>query len=374
MVTPSYYPIKGGAETIIHDLSAKLNEIGISTHILTFNMDRKWNPRWQGKIERDDKITVYKIPALNWLPMEHSNRITLGINLIPGRFKKIVKNYDLMHFHGGDLTFPLFSCMIRKPKLFHFHGLSWEFCRRNPMSKLILKNIAHLYICLTNHMKKGIIKLGMPEEKIRILPNGVDAEFFYPAGKKEENLVLFVGRICPEKGVHILLESLAYVKTPIKLIIIGPPEWNLTYFNFLMKLIKRENNRGKHKVLYLGAKDKEEIVEWYRKASIFVLPSYREGFGVVILEALACETPVIATNVDGIPEILHDNTCGILVPPGTPQGLARAIQFLLDNKDIRVKLGRQGRTIIQKRFSLNIVVSRVCKIYSEVLSKFDDKP
>jgi glycosyltransferase involved in cell wall biosynthesis len=372
MVTPSYYPIKGGAETVIHDLSVKLNEMGIQIDILTFNMDRKWNPYWRGKVERNDGITIYKVPALNWFPIGHSDRVTLGINLIPGRFRRMLKNYDILHFHGGDLTFPLFSYAVKKPKIFHFHGLSPEFYKRYFISRLILKNVAHIYICLTNSMKKELTKLGIPEEKIRILPNGVDTKYFYPSGEKEENLVLFVGRICPEKGINTLLESLTYLKAPINLAIIGPSDWNLKHFNNIMELVKKENEKGKHKVMYLGAKNQKEIIEWYRKASLLILPSRREGFPVVILEALACETPVVATNVGGIPEILHDNKCGILVPPNNSQKLAEAIQFFLDNRDIRIKFGRQGRMMVQERFSLDSVVEKLSKIYDEAISKFGD--
>jgi glycosyltransferase involved in cell wall biosynthesis len=372
MITPSYFPIKGGAETIVHDISTRLNRIGIHTAVLTFNMDRKLNPYWYGKIEENDGVKVYKIPALNWFPLAHSDRITMGINLIPGRFRKILKEYDILHFHGGDLTFPLFSCGVKKPKIFHFHGLSSDFYKKYFISRLILKNIAHTYICLTNSMKKEIISLGIPEEKVKILPNGVDTNLFYPLGEKNENLILFVGRVCQEKGINTLLKALTYLKTPINLAIIGPQDWNPKHFNNTLELIKKENEKGKHKIAYLGAKNREEIIEWYRKASFLVLPSQKEGFPVVIIEALACETPVIATNIGGIPEILPDNECGILVPSNNPKKLAEAIQFLLDKKGIRIKFGRRGRIMVEDHFSMDVVVGKLCKIYDEVISKFSD--
>ncbi|MEA2066094.1 MAG: hypothetical protein U9O65_03200, partial [Thermotogota bacterium] len=130
MVTPSYYPIKGGAEAVIRNLSIKLNKIGVQTDIMTFNMNRKWNPSWQAKTEKIDDINVFKIPALNWFPMVHSDRITLGINLIPGRFRKYLKNYDVIHFHCAELTFPLFSYTVKKPKIVHLHGFSTDFYKR----------------------------------------------------------------------------------------------------------------------------------------------------------------------------------------------------------------------------------------------------
>jgi glycosyltransferase involved in cell wall biosynthesis len=371
MISPSYFPIEGGAETVIHDISNKLsNKKGIQTAILTFNIDRKWCPRWRGRIERNNGITVYKIPALNWFPLTHSDRITMGVNLIPGRFRKILVKYDILHFHGGDLTFPLFSLGVKKPKIFHFHGFSPEFYKRYFISRLILKNIAHTYICLTNTMKKELIEIGIHEDRIRVLPNGIDTNIFHPQGEKEENLILFVGRVCREKGVDTLIRALAYLKTPTNLTIIGPKDWNTRHFSEILELIRKENKKGKHKIEYFGAKTREKLIEYYRRASMLILPSLREGFPMVILEALACETPVIATNVNGIPEILQNNECGIIIPPNNSQKLAEAIQFLLDNKEKRIKFGRKGREIVEKHFSIDAIVEKLCKIYDETISKF----
>jgi len=73
MVTPGFHPVKGGTETVVRNLSMELNRIGVDTDVMTFNMDRKWNPKWSGKTERIDRTTVFRVPALNWLPIEHSS-------------------------------------------------------------------------------------------------------------------------------------------------------------------------------------------------------------------------------------------------------------------------------------------------------------
>ena len=124
-------------------------------------------------------INVYKIPALNWYPIAHSNRITLGINLILGRFRNQLKKYDIIHFHGEDSTFPLFSYMIKKPKIFHSHGFSVDFYKRYFLSRLILKHIADAYISISQHMTKEMVELGIPQNKIKHLPNAVDTKIFH---------------------------------------------------------------------------------------------------------------------------------------------------------------------------------------------------
>jgi glycosyltransferase involved in cell wall biosynthesis len=369
MVTPSYHPIKGGAEAIVRNLSIKLNEIGAQTDVMTFNMNRKWNPSWQAKIEKIDGITVFKIPALNWFPIEHSDRITLGINLIPGRFRNYLKNYDIIHFHGGDLTFPLFSYTVKKPKIFHLHGFSINFYKRYFLSRFILKHVADLYISISKLMLRQLIELGLPKNKVRYLPNGVDVKIFRPSREKEDNLVLFVGRITFTKGLHILLESLRYLEKPIHLVIIGPPDWDAEYFQEMLRRMQNVNKKGMHKVTYLGAQDQTNITEWYQRAAVFVLPSFDEAFPVVNLEALSCETPVVATNVGGVSEVVRDGENGILVPPNDATRLAEAIQHLLDNKDIRINFGRDGRKWVVKHFSSEVIVRRLYGIYKEMLDR-----
>lgn len=367
MVTPSYHPITGGYESIVRSISTKLNEIGVHTDVMTFNMNQKWNPIWKGKTEKIDGINVMKIPALNWFPMVHPERITLKVNLIPGRFANQLKRYDVIHFHGDDdISFPLFSYFVKKPKIYHLHGIS-DFYERYFLSRWILKNVADLYIPISKLLEKELLKLGIPEHKIRRLPNGIDTRVFHPSGKKEDKLVLYVGRVTYSKGLHILLKSLRYLKKPIHLVIIGPSYYDLTYFRQISTLIETENNKGKHIVTYLGPQDRTNVAKWCQKASILVLPSFWELFPVVNLEALACETPVVATSVGSISEVVKDGENGILVPPNDAIKLAQAIQYLLDNEEIRIKFGREGRKWVVKHLSLEVVVEKLCRIYKEII-------
>jgi len=367
MATPGFYPIKGGAETVVRNLSIELNKIGIHTAVMAFNMDRKWNPKWRGKTEKIDGVTVFKIPALNWQPIEHSARINFGVNLIPGRFTNILKQYDIIHFHEVDFSFPLFSFFVRKPKILHLHGIDIDFHKRYHLNRIILKHAADLYICITKQMERDLAELGIPKSRTTYLPNAVDVELFRPQGQKEDNLLLYLGRIVPVKGLHVLLESLHYLKTPVRLVIVGSAVWSPKYRQHILKLIERENQNGKHEITYLGVIPQPEAIKWYQKASIFILPSFWEAFPVVILEALSCETPVITTPVGGIPEFVRNFEDGILVPVGSPLKLAEAIKYLLDNKDIRIKFGKAGREWVIKNFSIGVIAKRLCNIYEEIV-------
>ena len=364
MVTPCYYPVKGGTETIVRNLAVTLNKNGVQTDVMTFNVDQNRNPKWQGKIEKIDGITVYRIPALSLI---RSYRVTAMVNFIPGRFANILKNYDIIHFHEFELSFPFFSSLIQKPKILHLHGINYNFVKRHHISRFLLKHLVHMYISISRQMTKELVNLGIPKNRIVYLPNSVDTNFFKPGKNKEENLLLYVGRITELKGLHLLIEALKYLKKNVRLVIIGPPDWNTSYYQKLLNTFERENAKGKHKISYLGAMEQSEIVKWYQKASLFILPSFVEGFPVTVLEALSCGTPVVATNVGGIPEVIQNNETGILIPPSNPVSLAKAIDHLLENEDIRLEMTRRGRENVQKQYSLENACKKLRLIYKQLL-------
>ena len=368
MVTPCYYPVKGGTETIVRNLAITLKRNDVQTDVMTFNVDQNRNPKWQGKIEKIDGITVYRIPALSLI---RSYRVTAMVNFIPGRFANILKNYDIIHFHEFELSFPFFSFLIQKPKILHLHGINYNFVKRHHISRFLLKHLVHLYISISKQMTKELVNLGIPKNRIVYLPNSVDTNFFKPGNHKEENLLLYVGRISELKGLHILIKALQFLKKSVHLVIIGPPDWNSNYYQNLLKLIEKENRKGKHKIEYLGAMEQGEIVNWYQRASLLILPSFAEGFPVTVLESLSCQTPVVATPVGGIPEIIKNHKTGMLVPPGNIIQLAEAIDYMLENENVRLKMAREGLKLVKEKYSLENACKRLCSLYEQITSNFN---
>jgi glycosyltransferase involved in cell wall biosynthesis len=135
-----------------------------------------------------------------------------------------------------------------------------------------------------------------------------------------------------------------------------------------MDSIESENAKGKHEITYLGRVNQAQLIECYQEASIFVLPSVFEPFGIVLLEALSCATPVVATYTGGIPEVVKDGENGILVHVNDHLELAKAIQRLLDNKDERLSMGQAGRRYVVENFSLEHNTKRLSDIYEKMVS------
>lgn len=353
---------------MVRSLTARLNKAGIQTDVLTFNMTTKWQPNWHGAITKLDGATVYKVPALNWHPLTDSKRLNLAFNLIPGRFTYILKKYDILHYHEFDLSFPLFAYPIKKPKIFHLHGLDTNFLERYPLSRIFFTHSAHFYIAISKIMKKNLTQLGIPKERVIYLPNGIDTKEFVPKNVKDKNLLLYVGRISPEKGLSILIKALKYIRIPTRLIIVGP-SCDPAYYREVKAMANTEAIAGKHKVDFVGGLEHEKVLGWYQKASLTVLPSLQEGLPVVALESLACETPVVATNVGGTGDIITDGENGYLVPPHNPQRMAEKIEKILSDASLGIEMGQQGRRKVTKDFSIDVLTNKLHSMYERILSE-----
>lgn len=375
LVTPSYFPIVGGSEILTQALSTKLNEAGIHTDIMTFNMEEKWKPTYSEKVETGINHKVFRVPVLNPFPFLRINPLytLLRINVLPrSDFKKKLQDYDIIHFLGeDDLSMPILSRSIQKPKIMHcvgVPGLEKQLSRHPTMGKLfarIFRTLADLYIVFSPEEKAVLVDMGVPKNKISILPWGVDTEIFHPDRKQKLNdLILFVGRIYPTKGLHILLESLQYLGSKAQVVIIGPVN-DHAYFKQIDRMRLKINADGFHNVKYLGNISHSELVKWYQKATVLVRADLvgASGAGLATLEALACGTPVIGIQNHVI--IHHEN--GLIVPPNNPARLAEALELILTSKESREKYGRSAARRIEEGYSLKIVLARLIEMYKKIL-------
>jgi D-inositol-3-phosphate glycosyltransferase len=174
---------------------------------------------------------------------------------------------------------------------------------------------------------------------IRVVPCGVNLDIFRPTDRRtgrqrigvrdDEELVLYVGRIEPLKGIDRLLAAVGRLQKtrPVKLLIVGGDDRPLPEFQRLKEL--REELGVEDSVVFVGRVAQEDLRYYYSAADVFVLPSHHESFGMVALEALACETPVVATRVGGLESVVRDGETGCLLPDNEPHSLAEAIKELL---------------------------------------------
>jgi glycosyltransferase involved in cell wall biosynthesis len=371
-ITPSYDPIIGGTETYVKQLVMRLNLCGLRTDVMTFNMSRKWRPVWQPDVSHNQGHRVFRIPALGlpaFMPASAGYLLEtyFRLHVLPNpRFLRQVAKYDVLHFHDDvDMTFPALCHFVDRPKVFHARALPSTFhsYQSNGLLKRVLAKIADIYIGNSTNTCNLLTKLGIVPERIRLLYNGIDSQTFMPNEKERVNgLILFVGRLTYPKGLHVLLRSLDSLRDHVTVAIVGP-SFNDEYSRTLLELMARVAH--KHKIVCLGGLPREELVKWYQRASIFVCPSFSESFANVCAEALACATPVVASDIEGTQDIVINAENGILVPPGDHHELGKAIQYLMDNPKTGRRLGERGRMIVRQKFDVSVSMKRLIRIYME---------
>lgn len=376
IVTPSYFPIIGGSETLVRALSTKLNESGIHTDIMAFNMNKKWKPIWSERIEQNDLFRVFKVPALNPFPFAFTGPLyyPLRINVLPRLdFRKKLEDYDIIHFLGeADLSLPFFSISIQKPKIMHCVGVPGlcEQFRRHPMMKKffmsIFRNLANLYIVFSPEEQSVLADLGITMDRTVSWTYGVDTDVFRPdESKKLDNLILFVGRIHRVKGLHVLLKSLHLLRVKTRVVIIGPV-LERGYFEHIKRMILAVNKEGFHTVEHLGNLDHTDLIPWYQRATVLVRPDVigASGAGISTIEALACGTPVIGVKN----HVVRDRINGRIIRPNDPAILAKSLKEVLEENELAMKYGKEGRRTVEEEFNLRTALSRLVKIYKYMLN------
>ena len=367
MIIQSYYPRLGGAERQIMSLAPLLKNLGAEITVYT--------RQYPGMAQEEN---------IEGVPVKRAKirgpKIAAALMFMFGSLVKIARdNPDVLHAH--ELLSPATTAIMAKfflgkpviVKLLRGGFLGDIYKVRNgPFSSFriwLFKKYIDTVISISDEITRELIGIGYPEEKIINIPNGVDTEKFSgllgsdkkvlatKLGLPDGKLILYSGRLVKEKNVASLLDIWKNIIKEHKdayLIILGdgPEKQSLEKF-------AGENIR------FIGQVD--NVHQYLRVGDLFVLPSLTEGFSNSLLEAMACELPVIATRVGGAPEIINHNHNGILISPGSNQELQSAVLSFLD-KPVG-NLGQQARRTILAKYSLEEIAHRIFSLYSHRMGK-----
>ncbi|MFC1968849.1 glycosyltransferase, partial [Chloroflexota bacterium] len=205
----------------------------------------------------------------------------------------------------------------------------------------VAKNCHHIIATTERERKELILRYNASPQKITVIPCGVNLERFQPADKEtaklklgldDEKIILYVGRIEPLKGVEQLLKAMPYLQNiqGLRLVIIGGDRYGEQEIEKLQKLSLRLHVQDM--VTFRGFIKHEQLPYFYSASDACVVPSYYESFGLVVLESLACGTPVVATDVGDLKSIIRQGETGYVVPDNDPQHLADKINLLLSRQ------------------------------------------
>jgi glycosyltransferase involved in cell wall biosynthesis len=235
------------------------------------------------------------------------------------------------------------------------------------MQKRVIKIFPHI-ITVSKNARDDIVKdFKVPSQRLQIIPNGINTDLFHPVPeiKREKNRIIATNSAdTPLKGLHYLLRALNEIsKTrPIRLIVIGTPKKNGN-----IETLIRYLDIGRL-VTFTGRISYDEYLRQYAKATVAVIPSVYEGFGLPAGEAMACGLPVISTTGGALPEVVGD--AGILVPPADHISLAKAITEVLDNSDLAKKMGRAGYHRVHKFFTWRRAAEMTVEAYRKTIHDY----
>ena len=228
-----------------------------------------------------------------------------------------------------------------------------------------LWEVATKFLCISNYIRSRALEKGFPEEKLWVHYIGVDSNKFRPeTSPQPEQIILFVGRLVPEKGCGHLIRSMVMVQKQIpaaKLVIVGDGPERIR--------LQEEASRSLKNFQFLGSQPADAVKHWISCCRVLAVPSITEGLGMVFCEAQDMGVPVASFAIGGIPEVVVHGESGLLATTGDDEQLAQHLVRLLRDPDLCTRMGRAGRSRVERMFNLRTQTQLLEEKYGEVIAK-----
>ncbi len=378
-VTATFPPYYGGTGNVCFHLARELAWRDHSVAVFTAAL------RGSSQDEVRDGVHIHRLHAV----------LRVGNASILSGLIGALRGFDIIHLHypffGGEAA-ALAARWTRTPLVVTYHqdvhlrggrGLIVEALRQT-VGRLTLRAADRLLFTSRDY---GLASHARPmlrgrEQRIDTLSNGVDlGSFLTEAGAGEiaspgtpgERIVLLVAALDRAhyfKGVAIFLDALRLLPPEIRGIVVGDGDLRQVYEVTASRLGVAS------RVTFAGRLPKRDLVACYRRADVTVLPSVTmgEAFGMVLLESMACGTPVVASDLPGVRTVVNHGVDGLLVPPDDADALAKALCEMLADRDRLRAMGRRGRAKVAAQYGWSVIGARLEAIYREVLREDSQRP
>lgn len=391
----------GGMNVYVKELTRKLGRLGVHVDVFTRSQDEHV-PHVLHDLGYGNRVV--HIPSGPEVPLPrpelavHIPKFVEGI--LTFAEKKGIQ-YDLIHSHywmSGIAARDLKNAWgIPVIHMFHTLGLMKQRIARAPhevegdyriQGEREVLNLANRIVAATPAEMAQLQWLyDTDQKKVTIIPPGVDTSHFYPIPPDEakefigipsiDRLMLFVGRIEPLKGVDTLIQAISMIRQKglldhhccLCVSIIGgepnsSPETRTDEMNRLQQLCDQQGLDDL--VTFLGHRGQDTLPYFYSAADVVVMPSHYESFGMVALEAMACGTPVIATQVGGLAFLVQDGVTGFHIPVDDPVALGERLITILDDHELRVQMSQQAVEIAHN-YAWEKIAASMNTLYQDVL-------
>ncbi|MDI9644802.1 MAG: glycosyltransferase family 4 protein [Candidatus Verstraetearchaeota archaeon] len=371
-MTWEYPPhIVGGLGRHVYNLSVHLASKGVDVSVLSFTdgTSSLWEVSEGVKVTRVNPYVMRYPDFVSWIQ---------GLNMLMIERASLLGNFDLIHVHDWLTAYAGIALkhLRRCPLVATIHAT--ELGRRKRLSNESEKHIhevewwltyeAWKVICCSNYMRDEVqSNLGCPPDKISVIYNGYDpkmAPLNSSPCRRDGKTVIFVGRLVYEKGPHLLVEAANLLRErDLRFLIVGDGAMR-PYLEGLAKRLKVSD-----RVEFLGHVDDDRLLSVYKEASVMVIPSLYEPFGIVALEAMSLGVPVVVSNTGGLDEIIRDGYEGLKFQSGSAESLAEAISRLLDDEKLRAIVVENAKARV-KDFSWSKTTDETIKVYRRVLDEY----
>lgn len=373
----------GGMQAYIRALSRELGRRGTRVDVFT----RRTEPHlpeisWFGENAR-----VIALDAGEARPIDKDALFELlpeFLGNLQGFQRKHELDYDLIHGHYW-LSGWVGTHLARRwnvPLVTMFHTLALlkgqiesddhEATNRVDVESRVIAGSDRI-IAASEHEREALVeRYHARRSQVSVIPCGVDLDLFRPGDRAAArarlelagDVLLFVGRMDPIKGIDLLLRSFAQLKDrpDLTAVLVGGSGAERE----MARIRELATDLGiSHRVRFRGSVPQDGLVDYYRAATVTVVPSHYESFGLVALESLACGTPVVGSRVGGLPTVIHDGSNGLLVPWRTPRAFAEAIETLLDERALLDDLRARARPSVL-RYGWSAIGSEVLRVYQQL--------
>lgn len=393
----------GGMNVYVHQLTRHLGQQGIHVDVFTRSQDEHV-PHILHDLGYGNRVV--HIPAGPEFPLpkkELTRYIPKFVEGIECFSQEKSIQYDLIHSHywmSGIAAIDLqILWQIPFINMFHTLGLMKNRIAQSPSEmegeyringeKRVIATANRLIAATLAEKSQLEFLYETNSAKIAVIPPGVDTSRFYPIPKDEakeiigvsptSRMILFVGRIEPLKGIDTLIKAISIIQKngyldccPHSLAIIGgeplasPEEMNAE----MARLQDMVDSLGiNNLVLFLGKQDQKMLPYYYSAAEVVVMPSHYESFGMVALEAMACGTPVVASQVGGLGFLVRDGQTGFVVPGNDVMKMADRLVQLIKDQDLQAKLGKESASYARK-YSWQIITEKIIEVYQQELMAY----
>ena len=397
ILTNEYPPnVYGGAGVHVEYLTRELAGLGHAVHVLSFG-------------DQDEAAGTLRVEGVQ-PPVELKGQDPRHTKLFATLLQDLamsakMSGIDVVHCHTWYTHFA--GCLVKQlqsvPLVLTTHSLEphrpWKVEQLGTayhvstwVERTAYQN-ADGVVAVSQAMKRDVHDLyGVPHHRIRVIHNGIDLEQYRPTFNADRlreygidpdvPFVLFVGRITRQKGIIHLVNAIRFFHPGAQVVLCAGAPDTPEIAAEMDAAVERARNESGHKIVWIREMlAKERVITLYTHAAIFVCPSVYEPFGIINLEAMACETPVVASAVGGIPEVVEHGETGLLVAPETisateveprhPEQFSRdlgaAVNVLLDDPALRQSMARKARARVEREFSWTSIARQTAAFYEEVL-------